>query len=55
MAKRRPRFLPVRTRLQRYLFSFGLCVARATIVKKKMDGIFKLAFKAKVASQTWPL
>ena len=33
MAKRRPRFLPVRTRLQRYLFSLGLSVARATIVK----------------------
>jgi len=33
MAKRRPSFLPVRTRLQRYFFSFGLSVARATIVK----------------------
>lgn len=55
MAKRRPRFLPVRTRLQRYFFFFLRleCCARHNC--KKLDGISMLAFKAKVASQTWPL
>ena len=56
MAKRRPRFFTgAHAAAALPFFLRFVCCASHNCNKKKMNGIFMLAFKAKVASQTWPL